>query len=363
MRDGPAEAEPRRRFRLTAFCDIGLQTTRSYLVKGLIPREGLVVVWGPPKCGKTFWIFDLALHVALGWDYRGRRVTPGKVVYIACEGERGLAARTEAFRVEKMEESAEAPNFHLLTTRLGLASEHRVLIADIKQQLGDGGCDAVVIDTLNRSIEGSENDDADMGAFVKAADAIREAFNCAVIIIHHCGVNGDRPRGHTALTGAADAQIAVKRDSAGQIVATVEAMKDGPEGDEIVSALRPVEVGTDEDGEPITSCVVEAADEPARKASRPAKLTGASKVALDLLRRAIDEGGEFPPSSNHIPAGRRCVSDELWRRYCREGSITDGGSDSAFRKAFARSATSLQSQKLVGVWNEWVWLIERDTGT
>jgi len=26
-------------------------------------------------------------------------------------------------------------------------------------------------------------------------------------VIHHCGINGDRPRGHTSLTGAADAQI------------------------------------------------------------------------------------------------------------------------------------------------------------
>ena len=30
-----------------------------------IPRVGLVVVWGPPKCGKSFWAFDLAMHA---WD-------------------------------------------------------------------------------------------------------------------------------------------------------------------------------------------------------------------------------------------------------------------------------------------------------
>ena len=46
-----------------------------------------------------------------------------------------------------------------------------------------------------------------------------------------------RPRGHTSLTGAADAQIAIKRDDARTITATVEWMKDGPEGDEIFSRL------------------------------------------------------------------------------------------------------------------------------
>ena len=354
MRDWHVDAEPRQRFRLTAFCDIHLQTTRSYLVKGLIPREGLIVVWGPPKCGKTFWVYDLVLHVALGWDYRGRRVTTGKVVYIACEGERGLAARTEAFRLEKMGHDAEAPNFHLLTTRLGLASEHQVLIADIQEQLGDGGCDVIVIDTLNRSIEGSENDDADMGAYVKAADAIREAFNCAVIIIHHCGVNGDRPRGHSALTGAADAQIAVKRDAAGQIVATVEWMKDGPEGDEIVSALRPVEVGTDEDGEPITSCVIDAAESSGiRSPEKKKKITPAAGQALKLLNECVATAATETPASDHVPVGAKGVTKRLWQGYLEKGGIINA--DGNPREQIRRIIVTLKDAGLIGVWDDFVW--------
>ena len=33
-------------------------------------------------------------------------------------------------------------------------------------------------------------------------------------------------------------------------------MKDDPEGDQIISALESIELGDDEDGDPITSCVV-----------------------------------------------------------------------------------------------------------
>jgi RecA-family ATPase len=58
---------------------------------------------------------------------------------------------------------------------------------------------AVVLDTLNRSLNGSENSDEDMGKYIKATAAIREAFNCAVLVVHHCGVNDSRPRGHTSL--------------------------------------------------------------------------------------------------------------------------------------------------------------------
>ena len=83
-----------------------------------------------------------------------------------------------------------------------------------------------------------------MAAYVKAADAIRDAFNCAVVIVHHCGHEGTRPRGHSSLMGAVDAQIAVKRDAADNIIATVEFMKDGPQGDEFASRLEVVEIGT-----------------------------------------------------------------------------------------------------------------------
>ena len=105
-----------------------------------------------------------------------------------------------------------------------------------------------MLDTLNRSLNGSESSDEDMSAYVRATDAIRETFDCSVLVIHHCGINDSRPRGHTSLTGAADAQLSVKRDYTGNILVTVEFMKDGEAGDTIVSKLESVEVGIDEDG-------------------------------------------------------------------------------------------------------------------
>ena len=86
-------------------------------------------------------------------------------------------------------------------------------MASIRGTLGDDAPVAVVLDTLNRSLPGSESSDQDMAAYIKAADAVREAFNCAVIVVHHCGIDTSRPRGHTSLTGAVDAQLAVKRDA------------------------------------------------------------------------------------------------------------------------------------------------------
>lgn len=92
-----------------------------------------------------------------------------------------------------------------------------------------------------------------MGGYIAACDRIREALDCAVIIIHHCGIQGTRPRGHTSLTGACDAQLAFNRDRLSNVVMTVECMKDGgSEGAVVVSKLDAIEA----DELPITSCVV-----------------------------------------------------------------------------------------------------------
>jgi AAA domain len=298
-----------RRFRLVRFAAIKFQTARRYLIHGLIPSQGLVVIWGPPKCGKSFWIFDLTMHVALGWEYRGRRVQASSVVYIACEGEAGLAARKEAFQQAKIAEDSVDPPFYLLTTRLNLVGEIDELIADIDAQLHGEKCGAVVIDTLNRSLVGSESRDEDMAAYIQAADQLRERFGCVVVIVHHCGINGERPRGHTSLTGAADAQISVKRVKGGGVLTEVEWMKDGEEGQQTASRLDVITVGTDEDGEPITSCVVWDDDRGASQTThRPRKLSVREGRALQLLAESIQKtASSYRPLAASLRTRGRCA--------------------------------------------------------
>ena len=221
----------RPRFRLARFNEIKCDTDAPYLIKGLLPSAGLAVIWGEPKCGKSFWTFDALMHVALDWEYLEHRVKPGAVVYCALEGAQGFKNRIEAFRQRKLAESVEtSPPFYLMSTPLSLVADARALVADIHRQLGDQRPVAVVIDTLNRSLAGSESSDEDMAAYIRAADTIRAAFDCLVIIVHHCGHNGERPRGHSSLMGALDVQISVKRDAAENVVAELELAKDGEVG-------------------------------------------------------------------------------------------------------------------------------------
>ena len=267
-----------------AIRQIQLGADRRYLVKGIIPYPGLSVIWGPPKSGKSFWAFDLVMRVALGWEYRGRRVHQGPVVYCCFEGQTGIRARVEAFRQKFLGEDSEGVPFFLQPVTIDLVKEHEELIAAIRAI--DSPPVAVVLDTLNRSLAGSESSDTDMSNYVRAADAIRDAFGCAVLIVHHCGINDSRPRGHTSLTGAADAQIAVRRDINGSIGVTVEFLKDGEAGETIASKLESVEVGTDEDGDTITSCVVVETDQPTATTAKGPRLTPNQSTMLAILHRA-----------------------------------------------------------------------------
>jgi hypothetical protein len=345
------------RFKLINFDDIEVSTEACYLAKGLIPRGGLTVVWGPPKCGKTFFVSDLALHIALGWDYRGRRVKQGSVVYLVLEGSRGFKARIAAFKLKHMETYAGPPvPFHIIDVAVKLAADHVHLIEAIKLQLAENPA-LVVVDTLNRSLSGSESSDADMAAFIQAADAIRFELNCAAIVVHHSGWDTSRMRGHTSLPGALDAEIGVTRNEAKEIMAEILRMKDGEEGDVLASKLEKVDLGDDEDGDPISACVIVPIEGSGTTGPRPKKLAADAAKALAALDEVLDDQGTISPTDPYIPANTKVVTKDQWKAHALKRGFGAAREYEAIRKAFNRAFDSLQKLNRIGVSDPFVWPI------
>src|SRR5215207_7081743 len=350
--------ERRPRFQLIPFERINLSTAPNYLVKGLVPRVGLTVIWGPPKSGKSFFTLDLLAHVAAGWHFRKLRVQQGPIVYFVLEGDEGFKARIEAFRKQHLTVDHERIPLYYVAARLDLVKDVAALIAAIGAQMRPEEVPAAVaIDTLNRSLGGSESSDQDMSAYVRAADSIRDAFRCAVVVVHHCGIDASRPRGHSSLTGAVDSQIAIKRDGANNIVAELEWMKDGPQGEVIVSRLEPIQVGIDDDGDPITSCVltpIEGGSAP-KASSRP--LAPRTRRALEALTESLLDHGRIPPSFLGLPGSiSSAVEAERWREELfRRGVLDDQAKNP--RKPFFDIKDQLADRRLIAERDGWVWLV------
>ena len=320
--NGKADTAPR--FKLKYYKDVLMSTARNYLIKGLLPRRGLAVIWGPPKCGKSFIAFDMGMHIALGRPYRDQRVQQGTVVYLAPEGGGGFPARVEAWRQRFLsadEAAGEIPFWLLNDARIDLIADRAELIKAIRDQVAQPPA-AIFVDTLNRSLVGDENASADMGRYVRAADELGSEFDCLVGLIHHCGVAGGRPRGHSSLSGADDVEISVAKDGSGLITVTVDLMKDGPVAAPFGCRLESVSAGIDDDGDSITSCVVIPA---AAGTRRDSPLTNNQTRFVDILRQAIIECPATPielGGTDTVPIGVIAVARDVLKNIAwqRDGS-------------------------------------------
>ncbi|MCF7675524.1 MAG: AAA family ATPase [Akkermansiaceae bacterium] len=231
-------------------------------VEGLLTDGGASVIYGPSNCGKSFWALDLAACVAAGRPFRGEmEVDRGAVVYVALEGTHGARNRIEALkRSGRLPE--DTPLFLCFAPVSLLEPGHAGRLAETVAEVAAQAtipCKLVILDTLARAMAGGdENSGADMGAAVKAIDAVRAATGAHVCVIHHCGKDEARgARGHSPLRAAVDTEIEIYRPE-GQNVSTVRVAKqrDLPVGEPMPFTLESVTLGTDRRKKPITSCVV-----------------------------------------------------------------------------------------------------------
>lgn len=183
----------------------------SWLVNGII-TDGLTVLVGDPGAAKTFVALDWALSIASGDSWGGLWVRRRNTLYVTGEGTAGIPARRRAWRKHREVSTA---GFFCIPHPVNLLDpdDSEGLSEDVHTT--DAGL--LVIDTLARSMAGDENSAQDMGAFVASLDRIRSERSCAALVVHHTGVEGSRPRGSTALRGAADTLIHASLDDQGEV--------------------------------------------------------------------------------------------------------------------------------------------------
>lgn len=334
--------------------DLGTVAPPDRLVRRLLGTTALALLFGEPGCGKTFLATDLGMHIALGWRWFGRSVTPGAVIYVACEGSAGISNRLAAFRRRHVDLPPDVP-IVVVPAALNLGpggnDSQRVIdaVATVESKTGQV-VQLIIVDTLARAMgTGDENSTQDMGAFITACDRIRTTTGCTVLIVHHRGkAQQSGARGSSALLGAVDTAIEVEKRDGGRVAKVVK-QKDGADDQELGFDLEVVEVGRDEDDEVITTCFVRPTDDVAKAAP---KLSPKHKRAIAVLRNVLVDHPEQRSNSVTLPTVTLTKVDRFRKALESEG-VTDRNGE---RAQWQRIKESLCNKGLLRIKDDLCWI-------
>ncbi|MBC8745798.1 MULTISPECIES: AAA family ATPase [Paraburkholderia] len=293
------------RFPLRSADELANAPPMKWLVRAVLPLEGLAALFGPSGSGKSFLVLDIAAAVAGGNpEWFGHRVLQCPVTYCALEGEAGMGKRVKAWA--KHHDKPLPDGLRFMTAPFDLLDGAGVaeLARSIASAGGAGGM--VVLDTLNRAAPGAdENSSVDMGNMITAAKRLQNLLGGLVLLVHHTGKDATKGlRGHSSLHAALDGAIEVNATESRREWVVAKS-KDDETGAAHRFKLLVVDLGNDDCGEPVTSCVI-APDESIQPVKGTKLPTGGNqKIAFDAVTGALRNS--FESGQDGAPKDRACI--------------------------------------------------------
>ena len=311
----------------------------EWLLKEILPRTGVAIMFGAAKSGKSFLAFDLAARLGCGMPWFNVRTPkePVGVLMLLGEGRGTVRTRLNAFRRAT---GAEHPalawaGISDLKTEAGREAARRIIM-ETKAGMAARGVRLalVMLDTLSTTLGlESENDSSEAAPVLKALAAMSEELDVALLGLHHAGKNG-QDRGTTAFRDQCDIMLEVQKPDEGPRKLSVKLNRNGREDWETSFELDIVTLGIDADGDPITSCTV-----------RP---IGESPVARDQRELLMMQ---FEPANIHVyghrlpPGDRMGMTRDMLRDRCK--LVWGEMSKDTLRNAFNRHVRELLRAKLL----------------
>ena len=293
------------------------------LIKGVLPR-GSTLLFSESNVGKSFLALSWGLHVAAGLPWHGHKISyPGTVVHVYSEGRAAFSNR-KAVAKRYMGITEPLPFIGLVSkTLLGgppdektrdevslSAAEHGWAIAAAVKDKEWPAVSLVVVDTLFQTNRGNENSAEDMAVYFQDIHRFLSALgDPSLLLVHHTGLAGgsERPRGSTSLQAACDASYSLegKGEAPKTIVLTCRKQRDIVQLpptelllDKHVVYQEDGEVLLDEDGMPITSCVITVAPDKKEDHDRAVKarqdrMEATKARILDEVTALLEANPEF----------------------------------------------------------------------
>lgn len=307
-------------------------TPVKWILKGWLQEKSLIMIHGPSGGGKTFVLLEWLLSVAGGMtEWNGLRMKPGPVVYLAGEGHEGLRGRVAGWKAARG-----VKKLLMWVSRSGCdlntPAGYQKAASEIKR-LGIEPC-IIAVDTLHRFLAGDENKAQDTKTMLDACALLMREFGCSVVLVHHTGVSEEaqhRARGSSAWRGALEVEISVVPGKDGGPMEIVQRKsKDAELAAPIYANLTSQEIPGwfDEDGEQVTTAIVQLCDAPAAKSE--AKKDSKHQRYLKMFECAWWESGaevrhgkpyvSRSAFKNYLMSSGICTSDASAQKYVQPGN-------------------------------------------
>ena len=313
-----------------------------WLVKDAVPADCMGILFGASGTYKSFVALDMCLHLANGIPWLGKRTDQVEVVYVALEGGAGIWRRIKAWH--QHHGLPLSPRLRVCILPLLLSEPvHLKALTDALEASGRPP-GLVVIDTLAQASNCDENDASEVSAMLRTFNQdLRARFSATVLLIHHSGHSAtERPRGSSALTANTDFVLGVFRPDpqASTCQLEVHKQKDGEKIPPALFDLAREVLGTDEDGDELSSLVAKHNGAVAAFAQR-VKL---GKYDLLLLEHLEQAPGAVPEVAMRDLIVKKCSNSETGR------------------KSFQRAIANLKEQKLVVQVSPGMWAVPQKKG-
>lgn len=341
----------------------------KWFIKKVLPSKKVGLVFGRSGHMKSFVVIDMALHLATGRDWHGHRVNDThNVLYVCGEGASGIRNRVVSWK--KHHKITKPVPFYMTSSPVLLLEreETNLMLEALQDFMIDANISEypsiIIIDTLNRNFgDGDENSTKDMTAFVNALEELHRITGSMFLIVHHSSKgNEETARGNASLTNSCDVAFKVEMTNELQvregfekpkIQLTNTKMKDYAVPEPQYFTPKTIVLGKDEDGEDITSVVMEKSidtvDERTKEMlNKPVVAakndTEKSKIcfknALITIGQSLaKQNGEF---SLCAPLPKKMVDTE-YKGNCLRSDINDANA----RKGKARAIIELSQANLM----------------
>lgn len=156
------------------------------IIEGILHRGCKMILGGTSKSNKSWGLLDLALSVASGQPWWGRRCEKLPVVYINFElHDWAIAQRVNALCIARPECQGMGDTFHLWNLR-GHNTDLTLLRPKLEEQLSKYQFGLIILDPAYKVLGNrDENANGEIASLMNELEAMARSSGAAVVVAHH----------------------------------------------------------------------------------------------------------------------------------------------------------------------------------